>query len=421
MVPSKVQDSMQPARLRLREPTIGVVRRTLLSAVAVLAFAPAGVAAASPVLVLDGHRVIRENDRFVPPISSAELVTIRPARPLARSAAGPSVPTVLNELLATGQMTQADHDDRLTTYTDARAIRALLKGGPAREMTGQLNLLQGIAARRQLTVARIPVLFKQLERNAEWWVAANGTPAYGTRIRFKNSRVLWQYFPGQGLQFHPLANFGRLSGLINGGYKENAIQFANELMRLGSYRGDALTWAPPWTSGLSQGTALVAFSQMFKQIGDFRYADIIRQGLILYELPAPLGVRVKTARGAHYVEYSFAPSLRIINGFLQAVTGLRDVATTLNDPTAMKLFQAGDREARYELPKYDTGYWSRYDNTPGSLSALNYHVLLRDFALGLCRRTRAKIYCHTASRFTHYLANGPPYPPSPPRKKRKQS
>jgi hypothetical protein len=421
---------MQPARLRLREPTIGAVRRTLLTVAAVLVFAPVGQAIASPVLVLDGHRVIRENDRFVPPISPAERAGIRPVRPLARAAAGPTVPTVLNELLATGQMTQADHDDRLTTYNDARAIRNLLKGGPAREMTGQLNLLQGIAARRQLSVARIPVLFKQLERNAEWWVAASGTPAYGTRIRFKNSRVLWQYFPGQGLQFHPLANFGRLSGLINSGYTENAIQFANELMRLGSYRGDALTWeyyfyfgggAPPWTSGLSQGTALVAFSQMFKRTGDFRYADIIRQGLILYELPAPLGVRVKTARGAHYLEYSFAPGLRIINGFLQAVTGLRDVATTLNDPTAMKLFQAGDREARYELPKYDTGYWSRYDNTPGSLSALNYHVLLRDFALGLCRRTKVKIYCHTASRFTHYLKNGPPYPPAPPRKKPKKS
>jgi hypothetical protein len=430
VISSWVQDSMQLARRRLREPTIGLVRRTLLAAAAVLAIAPAATASASTVLVLEGHRVVRENDRFVPPISPGEAAAIRRFRPpLARAAGGPSVPAVLDALLASGQMTQADHDDRLQTYNDARAIRNLLKGGPAQEMTGQVNLLQGMAARGELTVSRVPVLWRQLERNAEWWVNANGVPAYGTRIRFGSSRVLWQYFPGQGLQFHPLANFGRLDGLISNNYQLNAEQFANELMKLGAYRGDALTWeyyfyfgggSPPWTSGLSQGTALVALAEMFKRMGTPIYAELMRQAVRLFQLPPPTGVRVRTKRGATYLEYSFAPGLRIINGFLQAITGLHDAADALNDPGARALYRAGDREARYELPKYDTGYWSRYDNTPGSLSALNYHVLLRDFLVGLCRRTGAKPYCSTATKFTRYLKNGPPYPPPPPKKKRKK-
>jgi len=430
VISSWVQDSMQLAPRRLREPTIGIVRRTLLAAAAVLAIAPVATASASTVLVLEGHRVVRENDRFVPPISPAEAAAIRRFRPpVARAAAGPSVPAVLESLLASGQMTQSDHDERLQTYNDARAIRNLLKGTPAREMTGQINLLQGIAAGGQLTVSRVPVLWRQLERNAEWWVDANGAPASGTRIRFAPSRVLWQYFPGQGLQFHPLANFGRLDGLINYNYKLNAEQFANELMKLGAYRGDALTWeyyfyfgggAPPWTSGLSQGTALVAFARMFKKLGTPIYAELLRQALRLYQLPPPMGVRVKTKRGATYLEYSFAPSLRIINGFLQAITGIHDAAAVLDDAGARALYRAGDREARHELPTYDTGYWSRYDNTPGSLSALNYHVLLRDFLVGLCQRTGAKPYCSTATRFTRYLKNGPPYPPPPPKTKRKK-
>jgi hypothetical protein len=75
---------------------------------------------------------------------------------------------------------------------------------------------------------------------------------------------------------------------------------------------------------------------------------------------------------------------------------------------ARSLFAAGDREARFELPKYDTGRWSRYDNTRGSISPLNYHVLLRDFLRDLCQRTRTSLYCAKARRFTAYLRKGPP-------------
>ena len=72
------------------------------------------------------------------------------------------------------------------------------------------------------------------------------------------------------------------------------------------------------------------------------------------------------------------------------------------------LFAAGDAEARRELPHYDTGRWSRYDNTRGSLSPLNYHVLLRDFLQGLCDRSHIAIYCSKAAKFTRYLRRGPP-------------
>ena len=109
-----------------------------------------------------------------------------------------------------------------------------------------------------------------------------------------------------------------------------------------------------------------------------------------------------TAKGAYYAEYSYAPRLRIINGFVQALNGLWDTWHKLGDARAAALFGAGDSQARFSLPYYDTGGWSRYSNQ-GSISNLNYHVLLRDFLADLCRRSRIPAYCAKAAKFTYYL------------------
>src|SRR5205807_4729244 len=136
--------------------------------------------------------------------------------------------------------------------------------------------------------------------------------------RCSGSRVLWQYAPGQGLQFHPLANWGRAEALIKNGYVSNAQEFLGELLPLGATRGGALTWEyyfwfgggrPPWTSGLSQGTALITLAASVRKAGDPGSLDAARRALRLYQLPTPTGVRVGTRRGAAYAEYSFAPRL----------------------------------------------------------------------------------------------------------------
>src|SRR5205807_6812044 len=87
-----------------------------------------------------------------------------------------------------------------------------------------------------------------------------------------------------------------------------------------------------------------------------------------------------------YAEYSYAPADRILNGFIQALVGLYDYTQITKDPSGLALFEAGDAEARAELPHYDTGAWSRYDQF--TESTLNYHELLTEFLQHLCQRTR---------------------------------
>ena len=77
---------------------------------------------------------------------------------------------------------------------------------------------------------------------------------------------------------------------------------------------------------------------------------------------------------------------RIINGFIQSVVGLYDYTSITKDPLGLKLFEAGDAEARAEPPRYDTGAWSLYDQY--GESDLSYHELLTEFLQHLCERTR---------------------------------
>jgi hypothetical protein len=107
-------------------------------------------------------------------------------------------------------------------------------------------------------------------------------------------------------------------------------------------------------------------------------------------------VRVQSATGTMYAEYTYAPSDRILNGFIQSLVGLYDYTSITKDPLGLALFEAGDAEARAIVPSYDTGAWSMYDQF--GESDLNYHELLTEFLQHLCERTR----------------NGPPIAPAAP-------
>ena len=65
---------------------------------------------------------------------------------------------------------------------------------------------------------------------------------------------------------------------------------------------------------------------------------------------------------------------------MQSLVGLYDVAQITGDPRAAQLFADGDRAARAEVPRFDTGAWSLYSRDAITReSDLHYHTLLRDF------------------------------------------
>jgi hypothetical protein len=339
--------------------------------------------------------------------------------PTADAAKKKTIASELSKLAASGAIDEATYAADRAIYLDVKRRIKRLTGARKAQLAGALATVEGIAARGQMRAARLYPPFLTLQRNAEWW-SAQPLLANGQRVTFSGSELVWQYVPGQGIQLHPLANFGKLNAYAKGSKRNNARNtvLLDELLSVAVPRGGGLAWeyyftfdggSPPWVSGLAQGTGLQAIARSAVKLN--RMPELlpkIQAGLKLFEQAPPTGVRVQTEDGVEYAQYSFWPSLRILNGFIQSLVGLYDVAQITGDPRAAQLFADGDRTARKEVPTFDTGAWSYYSR--GAItreSDLSYHTLLRDFLTGLCDRTGAPVYCDAELHFTTYLTVPP--------------
>ena len=380
-----------------RTPIRGLLPALLLA----LVLAPA--APASPLLTLrpDGTTFTRE-DRTLPPAQAsmpaargAGRVRSAPARG-ASARAAVTKPTVRGELarmLAAGAIDQATHDARRAIYVDALGLRGKLSGARRAALGAVLRNLEDVAASGGLTVSRLPALFETVARNRQWW-SDGPLLRHGARVSFSGSRLVWQFYSGEGLQIQWLGTFGKANGLWTGGYDASLRGLLDEALALSAQRAGGIAWEylfrfdggrPPWVSGLAQGTALQAFSRAAVRFGEPRYFEAARSGLGIFRAAPPGGVQVATPVGAHYLIYSFAPGLRVLNGFTQALNGLHDFAVLANDAEGHALFGAGEAQLRDELGQYDTGGWSRYA-LGGRDADVSYHTLARDFLRNLCER-----------------------------------
>jgi D-glucuronyl C5-epimerase C-terminus len=308
---------------------------------------------------------------------------------------GPSVPTALRGLEQSGAITETAYRQDYAAYLAAKRSLGRLSGTRRTELGAVLANVQAMTAAGELTASRVAPLLLTLERNRQWWTS-EPLLSSGERVSFPGSKLVWEYYPGQGLEIQWLGTFGEANGYYLSGHENaNLRQLLSEAIPLATKRAGGIAWeylfhfdggAPPWTSGLSQGTALQVLSRAWSRFKEPADLTAAQQALGVFESSTPVGVRVKTGAGALYAEYTYAPSDRILNGFIQALVGLYDYTSITKDPLGLALFEAGDAEARAELPGYDTGAWSLYDQF--GESNLNYHELLTEFLQHLCDRTR---------------------------------
>ena len=377
----------------------------------------AAPAAADDVLVMGKDGQVRaKNDRFLRP---SEMRQPR-ARVVASTAAKKKKRTVIRELKRlrdAGAITPEDYAVRRAVYEDVKRRTRRLSGVRESIMRSVVATVDDIAARRQLTASRLNALWLTLERNLEWWTTGP-LLASGRRVEFEGSELVWQYYPGSGLQLQMLGNFGKLNGLWGGRENDRLAFMLDELLTLPAERAGGLAWEyyftfgggrPPWVSGLAQGTAVQALARSARRLN--READVLpiaQRALNVFEAPTPQGVRVPAEHGNHYAIYSFAPDLRVLNGFIQSLVGLYDYARLSGDPRGTALFQAAEPQARAEVPQYDTGAWSLYSRGSSTHeSSLSYHDLLQGFLENLCERTDTEVYCTTAQNFVAYKSQPP--------------
>jgi hypothetical protein len=397
-----------------------MVRSVLVAAALAVALLAPSPAAAEPILVLDGETVERRDDPHIPAsdLPSPPGALVRSAR-LRPAQTKRTVRGELSRLLAEGQIDQATHDAHRRTYNLARKSYKRLTGARKLALGGALANAESVANDGVLTPSRLAPLFLTVERNRQWWTTGP-LLSHGQRVGFAGSEIIWQNYSGQGIQLQVLANFGKANGLWQAKDDDALRTLLDELVPLASDRGGVPAWeyyfrfgagSPPWASGMAQATGVQALARAAERLGEPAYRDAAIRALALFETPAPTGVRVEGEAGPHFLLYSFAPGLRVLNGFLQAVIGLGDGADLLGEPRARALADAADAQARRETVLGDTGAWSLYsigdDPAAGRESSLHYHRVVTDFLERLCKRTSAGEYCGAAQRFPEYEEQPP--------------
>ena len=92
---------------------------------------------------------------------------------------------------------------------------------------------------------------------------------------------MWEYYPGQGIEIQWLGTFGEANGYYLSGHENaNLRQLLGEVIPLATKRAGGIAWeymfhfdggAPPWTSGLSQGTALQVLARAWSRFKEPAY------------------------------------------------------------------------------------------------------------------------------------------------------
>lgn len=398
-------------------------------------------AAAAPVLVLGHHGHARtRNDPYLngPAVTPAPATVPRAAPTRATSRARPAgrtgvtaaltrarrrtakrpERTVVSELMRlqrTGAITPAAYTLYSAAFNRALATERRLHGTRRTELTAVTETLHQIATSGALTVSRLPALFTTLSRNVQWWTTGPLLTSH-QRVEFAGDQLVWEYYPGQGIQLQVLGTFGRANGLYSSGSAgyPALTELMGKMIPLAAQRGASLAWEyyftfdggrPPWTSAMSQATGLQALSHAYLATKDPSYLSVAGQALPLFSALPPSGVQLPAPHGTRYLQYTFAPGALIINAFLQTLIGLDTYAQVSGNQTAAQLFAAGNAEAMAELPGFDTGAWSLYQ--PGIEDDLSYHQLVTGFLAQLCTLTAAPVYCTTAQHFTTDLRTPP--------------
>jgi hypothetical protein len=406
-------------------PTIAHVSLAAAAAAAALACA-ATPASAGPLIKVEGGSAQRVNDPLTPSASELEPAAAGPLQAIASSARGRrAVGRELRKARRARRISRSRYNRYRRIYRKALSVRRRLRRSRGRQLGYVIVSLERVALRRRLGFSRMPAFFAQLQRNTTYW-PRKPFPASGDFVSFGRSEVLYRYFPGRGLQLHPLGTFKRANliyGACTGGdvgvscSRTRLRRLLDEMVRFASRRGRGwVAWeynfdfgggSPPWMSGMAQATGIQALGRAAKLLGRPRYVRAARRALGAFGSRAPVGVKARGFRGGvHYLQYSFNRRLYIYNAFIQALIGLNDFSKDAGDARARRFYDRAEPEAQREIPASDLGDWSMYSYR-GQVSDQDYHELLREVLQSMCSRRLGDLYCTYARRYRRYQTEPP--------------
>ena len=251
----------------------------------------------------------------------------------------------------------------LASVSRAKAAAKKLGGTRAQAINAVVKSANQISGRSDFTPDIARVVFLELDANTTY-LSSHALPSSGTRIRIDG--VVYESYTGQGLRIQPLGTYFAIlepgQGIVSEGGVGAAMTSAQKIVvpvgdtfqlpYLFPYAGTN----PPWYSAMAEGVAASAGISVWNRNGDDQYLDwAIRFG----NAALAYGITVEN-NGLWFPLYVSKPNYRVLNGHMQTVLAMSDLADATGDDAFADAFNRSVATTKAVLPKYDTGGWGRY-------------------------------------------------------------
>jgi D-glucuronyl C5-epimerase-like protein len=283
-------------------------RRTRIFVLACAAvLVAAGPAQAGQVILVKGDHAVRVNDPTVPskwkvalgpPMGGKAPLGVASARARGsarRRADRRAVYRALVKNRRRGKISRREYKRWRRWYVRSIRTYKRLRGARRKQLGYVIDALEELAMSRRLGATRMPSAFVQLERNRRYWRSLP-YPASGDQVSFSGSEILYQYYPGEGLQLQPLSTFKKANlmyGECQRGEptcdRDGLRNLLDEMTDLAVQRSRKfIAWeysfefgggSPPWMSGMAQATGIQALGRAAQLLGDPSYLDTARAAL----------------------------------------------------------------------------------------------------------------------------------------------
>jgi heparosan-N-sulfate-glucuronate 5-epimerase len=121
----------------------------------------------------------------------------------------------------------------------------------------------------------------------------------------------------------------------------------------------------PWYSGLAQGQGVSLLVRAWQATGVQAYLDAAQRAFAAFsKATSEGGVAFTDEHGdVWFEEYVVSPPTHILNGFIWAAWGVYDYFLATKEVSAQHLFEQAVRTLRANLGRYDSGFWSLYEQS----------------------------------------------------------
>ncbi len=159
----------------------------------------------------------------------------------------------------------------------------------------------------------------------------------------------------------------------------------------------------PWKSAFAQARAISVLLRGYQLTGEKNYVNMAERALTPFTYPVNNGgVTSFTEWGPFYEEYTAETPTLVLNGMIFSLCGIKDFVRVFPDhDMANQLLKKGIDTSEQILPKYDLGYWSRYNLCkadwypavdPATITYHNLHITQLNFLYQLTNKPIFKKY-----------------------------